>query len=210
MALCSLYRLRWKRSSVEQVIGWDRRVQNRAGERSANYFAMNSLLRPYRDGDQADLVRLANNPNVAAHLRDMFPQPYTWTDAENWVRRALRETPVRNFAICCEGQFAGGIGLMAGTDIHRVSAEVGYWLGEPYWGRGLASAALVELIQYAFRSFSELNRLFAYVDEEHLVSIRVLEKARFRREGHLFGAAIKQGELRNQFLFALTRREIAG
>jgi ribosomal-protein-alanine N-acetyltransferase len=170
---------------------------------------MNSLLRPYRDGDQADLVRLANNPNVAAHLRDMFPQPYTWTDAENWVRRATRERPVRNLAICHADQFVGGIGLMAGTDIHRVSAEVGYWLGEPYWGRGLATAALVELTQYAFGSFSELNRLFAYVDEQHVASIRVLEKARFRREGHLLGAAIKHGQLRNQFLFALTRAEAA-
>jgi len=168
---------------------------------------MNSLLRPYRDGDQADLVRLANNPNVAAHLRDMFPQPYTWTDAENWVRRASRERPVRNFAVCSEGQFVGGIGLMAGTDIHRVSAEVGYWLGEPYWGRGLATAALVELTQHAFGSFSELNRLFAYVDQEHAASIRVLEKARFRREGHLLGAAVKHGQLRNQYLFAITRAE---
>ena len=168
---------------------------------------MNSLLRPYRDGDQADLVRLANNLNVAMHLRDMFPQPYTWTDAENWVRRAARERPVRNFAICCAGQFAGGIGLVAGSDIHRVSAEVGYWLGEPYWGRGLATAALSELTQNAFRSLSELNRLFAYVDEEHLASIRVLEKARFRREGHLLGAAMKRGQLRNQFLYALTRVE---
>lgn len=169
---------------------------------------MLSLLRPYRDGDQANLVRLANNPNVAAHLRDMFPQPYTWTDAENWVRRAARERPVRNFAICHENQFIGGIGLVAGTDIHRVSAEVGYWIGEPYWGRGLATAALVELTTHAFQSFSELNRLFAYVDEEHKASIRVLEKAGYRREGHLIGAAIKHSQLRNQFLFGLTRNEV--
>ncbi len=168
---------------------------------------MNCLLRPYRDGDQADLVRLANNAKVAEHLRDLFPQPYTWADAENWIRHAAREQPNLNFAICHDSKFMGGIGLMPGADIHRVSAEVGYWLGEPYWGRGIATAALTELSKYAYSTFSELNRLFAYVDEDHFASIRVLEKARFRREGRLLGAAIKHGRIHNQLLFALTRAE---
>ncbi len=168
---------------------------------------MEALLRPYRDGDQAALVRLANNPAVAAHLRDLFPQPYTWADAEKWLRHAAREQPILNFAICHEGQFAGGIGMMPGADIHRVSAEVGYWLGEPYWGRGIATAALSELSKYAFGTFAAMNRLFAYVDEDHTASIRVLEKARFRREGLLIGAVIKHGRIHNQLLFAFTRAE---
>jgi RimJ/RimL family protein N-acetyltransferase len=166
-------------------------------------------LRPYRDGDQADMVRHANNPNVARHLRDLFPQPYTWADADGWIRRVAKEKPTLNFAICDEDKVIGGIGLMPGADIHRVSAEVGYWLGESYWGRGIAAAALLELTQYAFATLAELNRLFAYVDEHHTASIRVLEKGRFRREGHLVGAAIKHGHIHNQFLYALTREEAA-
>jgi RimJ/RimL family protein N-acetyltransferase len=164
-------------------------------------------LRPYREGDQADIVRHANNPNVARHLRDWFPQPYTWTDADNWIRRASRERPTLNFAIGHEDRVIGGIGLMPGSDIQRVSAEVGYWLGESFWGRGIAAAALVELTGHAFATFVELNRLFAYVDEKHVASIRVLEKAHFRREGHLIGAAIKQGQICNQFLYAITKTE---
>jgi ribosomal-protein-alanine N-acetyltransferase len=166
------------------------------------------LIRPYRDGDQVDIVRHANNPNVARHLRELFPQPYTRADADNWIRRASKEQPTLNFAICCEDKVIGGIGLMPGSDIHRVSAEIGYWIGESFWGRGLAASALIDLTRYAFATFAELNRLFAYVDEEHVASIRVLEKAHFRREGRLVGAATKHGQIRNQFLYALTRGEV--
>jgi RimJ/RimL family protein N-acetyltransferase len=164
-------------------------------------------LRAFRDGDQADLVRHANNPNVARYLRDLFPQPYTWADAEGWIHRVAKVKPALNFAICYEDKVIGGIGLMPGADIHRVSAEIGYWLGESFWGRGIAATALAELTRYAFTTFTELNRLFAYVDEEHVASIRVLEKAHFRREGHLLGAAIKHGKIHNQFLYAITREE---
>jgi ribosomal-protein-alanine N-acetyltransferase len=168
-----------------------------------------SLLRPYREGDQADLVRHANNPNVARHLRDLFPQPYTLADANYWVRRVAQEKPAQNLAICQYDQAIGGIGLMPGSDIQRVSAEVGYWIGEAFWGRGIAAAALKDFARYAFATFAEVNRIFAYVDEQHIASVRVLEKAQFRREGHLIGAAIKQGLIRNQFLYAITREEVA-
>jgi RimJ/RimL family protein N-acetyltransferase len=164
-------------------------------------------LRPCRDGDQADIVQHANNPKVAMHLRDRFPQSYTWADADEWIARVARQTPALNFAICLEDRLGGGIGLMPGTDIHRVSAEVGYWLGEAVWGRGIAACALRGVTQYAFATFTELNRIFAYVDEDHAASIRVLEKAGFRREGHLIGAVIKQGQIRDQFLYAITRAE---
>jgi len=164
-------------------------------------------LRPCRDGDQADIVRHANNPNVATHLRDVFPQPYTRNDADKWIAHVAKESPPLNLAITVENRLIGGIGLMPGTDIHRVSAEVGYWLGESHWGRGIATCALQGITQYAFATFSELNRLFAYVDQDHAASIRVLEKAGFRCEGRLIGAAVKHGQIRNQILYAITRAE---
>ncbi len=165
------------------------------------------VLRPCRQGDEADIVRQANNPNVARHLRERFPQPYTGKDAEAWIAIAAKESPTLNFAICVDEHVVGGIGLMPGSDIHRVSAEVGYWLGESYWGRGIAACALRGLTDYAFATFADLNRLFAYVDEDHPPSIRVLEKSGFRREGHLIGAAIKVRTLHNQFIYAVTRSE---
>src|SRR5262245_22132658 len=165
-------------------------------------------LRPCRNGDQADMVLHANNPKVAAHLRDRFPQPYTWADADQWLGWVAKQSPVLNFAICVEDRLIGGIGLMPGADIHRVSAEVGYWLGETFWGRGIVPCALRGITQYAFATFADLNRVFAYVEEEHTPSIRVLEKNHFRREAHLLGAAIKNGRIINQFIYAITRSEM--
>jgi RimJ/RimL family protein N-acetyltransferase len=141
------------------------------------------------------------------HLRDQFPQPYTTADADDWIARVNRQSPVVNFAICVPDRLVGGIGLMPGSDIHRVSAEVGYWLGESFWGRGIATCALEAITRYAFDNLPDLNRLFAYVDEDHTASIRVLEKAGFRPEGRLIGAAIKHGQIRNQWLYATTRAE---
>jgi RimJ/RimL family protein N-acetyltransferase len=165
-------------------------------------------LRPFRNGDQADLVRHANNPNVVRHLRERFPQPYTWKDAEEWIVRTQAEQPRLNLAIVVEDRLIGGIGIMPGTDSRRVSAEIGYWLGEAYWGRGLATSAVRQGIQYALATLPDVNRLFAFVDEGHLASIRVLEKNGFRQEGRLIGASIKGGEIRNQLLYAVTRAEV--
>jgi ribosomal-protein-alanine N-acetyltransferase len=166
-------------------------------------------LRPCRDSDAADIARHANNPNVARHLRDLFPQPYTLKDARDWLAYCSNKSPPYNLAITVDDRFVGGIGLSPGSDIHRVSAEVGYWLGEQFWGRGIAACALRGFTQYAFATFPELNRLFAYVDGDHPASIRVLEKAGYRWEGHLLGAAIKHGQVRSQFLYAITRQEQA-
>lgn len=164
-------------------------------------------LRPWRDGDQASLVRHADNPRVALHLRERFPQPYTAADAEAWIGMAAAEQPALNLAIEVDGEAVGGIGLAPGFDIHRISAEVGYWLGEAYWGRGIAACALGGFTGYAFAEFLLLNRLFAYVDADHSASFRVLEKAGYRREGTLIGCAIKDGRIRDQHLYAITRGE---
>src|SRR5437764_507798 len=123
-------------------------------------------LRPCRDGDQPDIVRHANNPNVARHLRDIFPQPYTLKDADDWLARVARQSPPLNLAITLDDRFIGGIGLAPGSDIHRISAEVGYWLGEEFWGRVIVASALRGFTQYAFATLPGLNRIFAYVDED--------------------------------------------
>lgn len=164
-------------------------------------------LRPFRAGDEADLVRHANNANVARHLRERFPQPYTWRAAEEWIALSDGQSPALNLAITVEDRLIGGIGLMAGTDSCRASAEVGYWLGEDFWGRGIATCALKQILSYGFQTLPELNRVFAFVDEGHVPSMRVLEKNGFRREGHLLGSSLKRGELRNQFLYGITRAE---
>ena len=161
------------------------------------------VLQPWLFGHAEELVRHANDPDVAANMRDRFPHPYTRADAEKWLQFATAEWPVANFAIEVDGEAVGGIGLTIGTDVERVSAEIGYWLGRTVWGRGLATAAVKTLVGHGFREFG-LTRIFAHVFAEHAASIRVLEKAGFAREGLMRRAAIKAGVVRDYVLYAIT------
>jgi ribosomal-protein-alanine N-acetyltransferase len=158
-------------------------------------------LRPYRPDDEPALVRHANNRNVSRNMRDRFPYPYTTDDARAWIARVSGQSPVAQFAIVVDGQPAGGIGVEAGTDVFRRSAEIGYWLGEPYWGRGLATEALRAVTEYAFQTF-DICRLEAGVFEWNPASARVLEKAGYAREGTLKSSAVKYGVPRDQFIYA--------
>jgi len=163
-------------------------------------------LRPWREGDQHDLVRHANNRQIWLGLRDRFPHPYTLPDADAFLTRAGAQNPSTVFAITIEDRPVGGIGLVLGSDVERISAEIGYWLGEAYWGRGIATAAVRALTSQAFATF-ELNRIFAIPYADNSASIRVLVKAGYRHEGTLVASAIKDGQIRDQELFAITRQE---
>jgi RimJ/RimL family protein N-acetyltransferase len=163
-----------------------------------------STLRPWRPGDEPSLVRYANNRNVWINLRDRFPHPYTATDAEAWIDTAGVESPLANFAIVVNGEAVGGIGLTMGTDIFRRSAEIGYWLGEPLWGRGIASEAARAVTEYAFEYF-DLCRLEAGVFEWNPASMRVLEKVGYVREGRARLGVTKDGRTGDRLQYALIR-----
>jgi RimJ/RimL family protein N-acetyltransferase len=160
------------------------------------------IVRSWRSSDLDALVRHADNPAVAQNLRDVFPSPYTRADGEAWLALALQSQPETNFAIEYAGEAVGGIGLRLGQDIERVTAEIGYWLGESAWGRGIASAALAGLTQYAFPAFN-LTRIFALPFADNLASRRVLEKAGFTLEAILRRSAIKNGRIRDHALYAM-------
>ncbi len=161
-------------------------------------------LRPWRRGDEPALVRHANNPKVAAFLRDSFPHPYTPQDARTWVDHCQQQDPPREYAITAPEGAVGSVGLIAFEDIHRCGAEIGYWLGEAYWGRGIATAALVVLSEWAFSRLG-LARLQAGVIEGNTASTRVLEKAGYTLEARLKRAVIKRGEIRDLLLYARVR-----
>src|SRR6266511_3022587 len=150
------------------------------------------VVRSWRPGDEESIVRHGANRNIWLQLRDRFPHPYTHADAEGWLAYALQAQPETNFAITLEDEVVGGIGYRFGTDVERFSAEIGYWLGEALWGRGIATAALRAVTRHAFETH-ELNRLFALPFARNFASIRVLEKAGFVREGVLRCSAVKDG-----------------
>jgi RimJ/RimL family protein N-acetyltransferase len=158
-------------------------------------------LRKWQAGDAPALVRHANNVNVAKHLRDRFPHPYTNTAAHQFLRFATTTEPLTNFAIEVDGEAAGGLGYVPGNDVERYSAEVGYWLGETCWGRGIVTEALILFSDHAFAQLG-LLRLFAVPFADNLASIRVLEKAGYAREGILHSSCVKHGLPRDQAIYA--------
>jgi RimJ/RimL family protein N-acetyltransferase len=161
-------------------------------------------LRPWRAGDVRSLVRYADNPNVARNLKDRFPSPYRAADARAWIKRVSRETPPTSFAIVVDGEAVGGVGLELGRDVFRRSAEIGYWLGEPFWGRGIATEALGAMTDYAFEQF-DICRLEAGVFEWNPASRRVLEKAGYTLEGRARLSVTKGERTGDRLLYAVVR-----
>jgi RimJ/RimL family protein N-acetyltransferase len=161
-------------------------------------------LREWRSGDEPSLVRHANNRKIWINLRDAFPQPYTMEDAVHWVSRAGNDEPLTNFAIVVDGEAAGGIGIVLQSDVFRRSAEIGYWLGEDYWGRGIVTQAVREVTEYAFSKF-DLCRIYAGVFEWNPASMRVLEKCGYQLEARMKKAITKDGKTIDDFIFAITR-----
>lgn len=147
-------------------------------------------------------MKYANNANIARNLRDRFPHPYTLRDAKAFIHSSASARPHVSFAIVVDSEAAGGIGISAGSDVERFSAEIGYWLGEPFWGRGIAAEAVRLVSAYAFDRCG-LLRIFALPFAENRQSLRVLEKAGYTCEAILRSSAVKHGAVRDQALYAL-------
>ncbi len=163
-------------------------------------------LRTWRNEDATALARHANNRKVWVNLRDRFPSPYTLEDADAWLRHCARTVPATDFAIDVEGEAVGGIGVVLRSDVERVDAEVGYWLGEACWGRGLMTEVVRTFAPWALQRFN-LARLHAHVFASNHASARVLEKSGFTLEGRLRHSAYKDGRLIDQLLYALVRED---
>lgn len=162
------------------------------------------VIRDWKRGDEWDLVQSANNPNVSRFLTDRFPSPYTLQDAYAWIDLNEAKRDNTNFAISVGGSVAGGIGYTLGAYETRLSATIGYWLAEPFWGRGITTAALVKLTDYAFQTHA-LRRISSVVMSPNAASMRVLEKAGYTREGVMRNGVIKHGVVYDLILFSMVR-----
>lgn len=158
-------------------------------------------VRRWTTGDLDALVRHANNRHVSVHLRDRFPFPYEPEHARKFLDWIVEQNSPTVWAIEVNGEATGGIGVELRSDVERVSAEIGYWLGESAWGRGVVTEALQAVTAEAFRRF-DLTRIYALPFADNRASVRVLEKAGYTREGFLRQSAIKDGKIRDQLLYA--------
>src|SRR5581483_6287934 len=152
------------------------------------------ILRTPTCADAPSLAKHANNRKVWLNVRDLFPHPYTVSDAEKWIERVASEEPAYSFAIVAGGEAVGGIGLKRGVDVERVTAEFGYWLGEEFWGRGIATEAVKAITDYGFSQLG-LVRIFAIPLANNVASSRVLEKAGYEKECVMRNACIKDGKI---------------
>jgi RimJ/RimL family protein N-acetyltransferase len=162
------------------------------------------VLRPFRRGDEGDLVAVAGDRRVSIHLLDRFPHPYTVEDAEQWLAHVGASSPASDLAITLDGRLIGGVGVERRGDVWRFGGELGYWIGAAHWGHGYASEAVGAFVSYAFATFG-LERIEARVFAPNLSSRRVLEKCGFRVEGVLRRAAFKEGRFLDAALFARLR-----
>lgn len=158
-------------------------------------------IRDWTLDDASAIARHADNRRIAMWLRDRFPHPYTLCDAEEFLAVVLRQDPRVAFAIATSREAVGGIGLDRGADICRFSAELGYWLAEPFWGRGIMTEAVRHFTGWTFEHL-EVFRVHASVFANNTASIRVLEKAGFQREGRLRASVFKNGRILDQLLYA--------
>lgn len=157
-------------------------------------------LRYWRHGDEDDVRRNADDAAVASQLRDRFPHPYTDADARQWVEQNVRYPGVHSLAITLDDRVIGAIGAEYGFDIASRSAEVGYWLGVRWHGRGYATLALGAYCEELVRD-GQIVRLWAGVLEGNEASMRVLQKCGFECEGVMRKAAFKAGRLLDQHIF---------
>lgn len=163
-------------------------------------------LRPWQEEDLAALVKYANNRKIWANLRDGFPHPYHEEHGRVFLESVCKLEPRTIFAIATPEEAIGSIGLFPGQDVHRLTAEMGYWLAEPFWERGIMSEAVARFTDAAFDAFG-LVRIHAEPYAANSGSCRVLEKAGFTLEGRLQASVIKDGKILDQLMYAKVRQK---
>ena len=160
-------------------------------------------IRRWRLDDAILLPKHANNRKIWLGLRDRFPHPYTVDHANEFLRNATTEQPNANFCIEVAAEVSGGIGIRFGSDVHKHVAELGYWLGEPFWGHGVMSEVVGAFTDFCFNNFS-LHRLYAELYANNPASARVLEKNGFVFEGRLKNNVFKDGQILDSLVYART------
>lgn len=163
-------------------------------------------IRSWEPEDAGSLVLNADNKHVWRTLRDRFPRPYRRPNAEAWIHHARSMHPETAFAIVVDGEAAGGIGVELLADVYRGTAEIGFWLGQSWWGRGIATEAVGALTDWAFDQFN-LRRIYASVFESNPASARVMEKCGYILEATLRGGILKEGRVLDEWIYAMVREE---
>lgn len=167
---------------------------------------MECMIREWKMEDAPDLAEMLNNKKILNNLRDGLPYPYTKSDAEEYITSMLsaNKTKTFAFAITVNDKVVGSIGVFRCENIHFRTAEMGYYIDEPYWGKGLGTGVVKQVCNYIFEN-TDIIRIFAEPFAYNIASCRVLEKAGFQFEGLLRNNAIKNGKVLDMRMYALIK-----
>ena len=158
------------------------------------------------ENDASSIAILLNNKKIWDNIRDYVPHPYSKKDAHEFIERASKEDPIMTFAIRWNDQLAGVIGFKPQIDVHRKSVEIGYWVGEPYWGKGIATQAIKQMVSYGFAKL-DINRIFAGIYSHNAPSMKALENCGFQKEGVFRKAVIKNGVYLDEVKYAILKED---
>lgn len=168
---------------------------------------MEIALRQWCLDDANQLVSIADNPNVSRYLRNIFPNPYTLLDARQFIEFCLSNTKKDLFfAIEIDGKAAGGANIGFGSDVNEKMADIGYWIGEAYWGQGIGPEAVNQLCQIAFKQ-NDIERVEAEIFSDNIKSRRVLEKCNFQLDGTLRNRVYKHGRFYDSQIYSVLKNE---
>ena len=164
-------------------------------------------LRRLNKSDTLQIANLANNKKVWDNLRDFIPYPYQEKDAHFFVELTEKEDPHQTFGIITKDEeLCGVIGLLLQNDVYRLTAEIGYWLGEKYWGQGIITKAIALITKYGFEQL-KLERIHAGVFEYNIASMKALEKNNFTKEGVFRNNLIKNGKICDEHRYAKLKND---
>jgi RimJ/RimL family protein N-acetyltransferase len=179
--------------------------KSRNGE-TKRLILMNVTIRTWQISDVPDIVKALNNKKVLYNLRDGIPHPYTEKDAKEFIDATLASEKDAQyaFAIIYNGKAVGGISVFRKDNVHRLTAELGYYIAEPYWGRGIMTLAVKQICAYIFEN-TNVSRIFATPYAHNIASCRVLEKTGFQLEGVLRQNAVKNEQMMDMKMYAILR-----
>ncbi len=166
---------------------------------------MKFKLRPWKADDLENLVKHANNFEIAKNMMDNFPHPYSEEDGRKFLDMVSKQNPPLILAIDIDGKAVGSIGLHPKKDIMRKNGEMGYWLAKPFWGQGIITKAIMQMSKYGFENLN-IERIFARPFGTNIASQKALEKAGFKLEAHLENTLYKNEEYEDELIYALRKK----
>ncbi len=161
-------------------------------------------IRKLQSSDRLLLAQLANNKNIWNNLRDYIPHPYSENDAEFFINLTKKQNPPQSFGIVYKKELCGVISLLIQEDVYKTSAEIGYWIGEPYWIKGIATEAVKEITHYGFENL-DIIRIYTGVFEHNIGSMKVLEKNGYHKEGIFKKAVIENGKILDEHRYCILK-----